>query len=70
MAEEQQDKIKAPFTPEQVVKLNHFQQSGRFHPFTCGNDSSHRVLVATPDGWVCEDCSYQQNWAHSFMLGW
>ena len=27
--------IKAPFTKEQVEKLNNYQKSGRFHPFTC-----------------------------------
>ena len=62
-----QDKITTPFTEEQVEALNAYQEEGRFHPFTCGNDSRHRNLVATPEGWRCPDCDYTQNWAHGFM---
>ena len=29
------EKIKAPFTKEQVEKLNEYQEQGKFHPFTC-----------------------------------
>lgn len=61
------DKIEPPWTVEQVKRLNAFQHDGQFHPFTCGNDSTHRVLVATSDGWTCEDCEYRQIWAHDFM---
>lgn len=61
------DKIEKPFTPEQVEALNKYQEEGRFHPFTCGNDSRHRNLVATTDGWKCLDCGYTQDWAHGFM---
>jgi len=67
--------IKAPFTPEQVVALNRFQQCGRFHPFTCGGnrkDAAHLdgegVLVATPEGWRCPYCDYKQDWAHDEMV--
>lgn len=60
-------KLKAKWTPDQVRALNAFQHRGMFHPFTCGNDSRHRVLLATEDGWVCEDCDYTQDWAHDFM---
>jgi hypothetical protein len=28
-------KIEAPFTKEQVDKLNNYQKEGVFHPFTC-----------------------------------
>ena len=59
--------VYAPWTDEQVVALNRFQQSGQFHPFTCGNDSGHAVLVATAQGWKCTDCGYTQTWAHAFM---
>jgi hypothetical protein len=57
--------IYAPWTEEQVKALNRWQEAGYVHPFTCweGDD-----LVATTGGWVCPKCSYQQNWAHSFML--
>jgi hypothetical protein len=59
--------IKTPFTDDQCRKLNAWQQKTYIHPFTCGNDSRHRVLVATPNGWICEDCDYRQTWAHDFM---
>lgn len=29
------EKIKAPFTKEEVEKLNEYQKQGKFHPFTC-----------------------------------
>lgn len=61
------DKIEAPFTEQQVKGLNAYQEAGHFHPFTCGNDSRHRDLVATTGGWVCPDCDYTQKWAHKFM---
>lgn len=67
---EQPKQIRAPFTPEQVRALNHWQHARHVHPFTCGNDSGHRVLLATEQGWACEDCDYRQDWAHGFMAGW
>lgn len=59
--------IKTKWTPEQVAALNKWQHNHRFHPFTCGSDSRHRVLVATENGWICKDCDYRQDWAHDFM---
>ncbi len=58
--------ITTPFTAEQVAALNRFQESGQFHPYTCGYDSRHRELVATVAGWKCPDCDYTQEWAHQF----
>jgi len=74
---------KQPWTQEQVDRLNAYQHSGRFHPFTCGNDrgdEAHRsyaeergedwgLLIATPEGWKCPVCDYRQDWAHDFMFG-
>ena len=63
-------KITAPFTARQVEILNQYQQSGVFHPFTCGN-REHKgddVLVAKEDGWHCPTCDYTQNWAHEIMV--
>lgn len=71
--------IEAPWTDEQIEGLNHFQQAGYFHPFTCGNRDSNThpwrdgepdfgLLVATKDGWICRDCEYKQYWAYSLML--
>lgn len=62
-------KISAPFSEEQCRRLNEWQQSGQFHPFTCGNPDCRAVLIADPSGWRCPDCDYRQNWAHGFMAG-
>jgi hypothetical protein len=58
------------FTPDQVARLNRWQNCCQFHPLTCqgGDDCPSRELIATTDGWVCACGSYHQNWAHSFML--
>jgi hypothetical protein len=60
--------IHAPFTDEQVQRLNEFQQRGDVHPFTCGNTHDEpSVLIALNDGWHCWTCGYTQTWAHAFM---
>lgn len=56
--------VTAPWTQEQIDALNERQRDESLHPYTCGNDSMHRLLMATPDGWVCPDCDYRQRWAH------
>jgi len=66
-------RIEAPFSDEQVERLNAWQQRGDVHPFTCpGNNPDcwkGRDLVARPDGWVCPCGAYRQYWAHDFMAG-
>ncbi len=57
---------KAPWTPEETTALNRYQQAGWMHPFTCPH--GHGDLVATEAGWICEGCSYTQDWAHDFMF--
>lgn len=68
-------RIKAPFTPEQVVALTAWQLSGYFHQFTCGDREGHPmlfgdagVLIPTVRGWICQFCDYTQDWAHIFMV--
>lgn len=69
------DSTKSPWTPEDVVRLNEYQNAGRFHPFTCPNRSEGHgefngdlgALVATVRGWICPFCDYTQDWAHGFM---
>lgn len=76
------DRIKAPFTPEQIVALTLWQRDPSVHPFTCGRDrmdGPHRlyalamgehdygILTATRNGWICPVCGYTQDWAHAFM---
>lgn len=60
--------ITAPFTMEQVVRLNEFQHLGIMHEFTCPHPCKNRTLIATLDGWVCPCGEYRQYWAHGFML--
>lgn len=56
------------FTDDQCFFLNANQHRGDIHPYTCGNDSRHRPLIATRQGWRCADCDYRQNWAHGIPL--
>lgn len=64
-------KIEAPFTDEQVEGLNWYQTKAPMHPFTCGRRDighpSEAVLRATNDGWVCDYCTYTQDWAWEMM---
>lgn len=69
------DIIYAPFSDEQVERLNWYQRNTDFHPFTCAGKILSRsqhpdgegILVATNEGWTCY-CGYTQNWAHRHML--
>lgn len=74
---EDDDKVTAPWTAEQVASLNDYQASGVMHPFTGRNDLApdreDDVLVATPDGWISTlDPEYRQTWAWRWMAdrGW
>jgi len=58
----------APWTLAQVAALNHWQDRGDVHEFTCGTEACRAALVATPEGWTCHRCSYTQDWAHNFMI--
>lgn len=52
------------WTDEQCFVRNASQHDHRLHGYTCGNDSGHRPLIATRQGWRCADCGYRQGWAH------
>jgi len=73
--------IKAPFTKEQVERLNWYQKESGWHPFTCGTPGCYETiaigdrsfkqsteLIATEAGWICNQCGYTQDWAHESML--
>jgi hypothetical protein len=60
----------APWSDDQVKSLNAFQRSAKVHPYTCGGDVCHEVLVATMNGWVCRSCGYTQNHATDFSANW
>jgi hypothetical protein len=63
---------KAPWTDEEVKRLNAYQKAAHLHPFTCPGDKAdcekHRELIATSDGWVCACGEYKQEWAHADMV--
>lgn len=52
------------WTDDECFSLNAGQHDSTRHPYTCGNDSRHRPLIATRFGWRCADCDYRQGWAH------
>lgn len=54
----------APWTEEQVERLQLRQQTYLLHPYTCLRHS-YRALRPTVNGWVCDGpgCDYSQNWA-------
>jgi hypothetical protein len=67
--------IRAPFTLEQVERLNQWQFSGSFHPYTCGGERTDElhldgegVLMATTEGWQCPYCNYTQPSASAHMV--
>lgn len=57
------DKLYAPWTERQVALLA-LRQWGRgsLHEYTCGECSN--ILKPTTQGWVCEKCTYTQNWCY------
>ena len=75
-----EQQIKAPFTNEQVIKLNNFQANSQNHPFTCSGEFCDKkemdeagftrssILQATTQRWICPCGKYTQNWAHTFMI--
>lgn len=68
IATEKQDKKNSKLfnTIDKVMKFQELAKQGIIHPLTCGNDSSHKHLIATvKDGKVilmCPDCDYIQNY--------
>jgi hypothetical protein len=49
-----------------------WQASPDVHPLTCGNESSHRLLVAEKRGrkvvLTCPDCDYLQDWIPNVVI--
>lgn len=60
-----EEKINAPFTPEQVLALQDWQACEWVHEFTCC-DLPMRV---EPRGFVCPKCATVQPWAMAIMAG-
>ena len=54
--------LRAPWTPEQIEKLDARQQDETKHPYTCACGHS---LEPFKSGWYCENqCGYSQDWCH------
>ena len=71
--------IKAPFTEEQVKKLEEWQANDRLHPFTCcspedikecqrRSKENEGILIPHKEGWICPCGKYTQDWCHDFMV--
>lgn len=73
---------RAPWTDEEVKRLNQFQASPETFALKCDcyrDDEAHQTyaeqhggvpgqLIAVQEGWHCPVCSYKQDWAHPIML--
>lgn len=57
------DPVRGSLTEGQCFQRNASQHRSDRHPYTCGNDSRHRPLIATRNGWKCADCEYTQDWS-------
>lgn len=56
------EKIKAPFTDEQIKNLDARQLCGFLHEYTCNCTT---ILIASPEGWWCFSCKkVVQDWAY------
>lgn len=63
--------VHAPWNDDQVASLNAYQESGVFHPFTCGSGEEQVDLTATHDGWIARKSGpVVQTWAHKWMADW
>jgi len=61
----------APWTDDQVLSLNGYQECCRYHPFTYGEGEDKVALIATNDGWVAyNEGPVVQVWAHRWMADW
>lgn len=58
----------APFTADQVILLNQFQNTER--PLLCAEHGWHGILVADRGGWHCPviGCDFLQLWAPGVMM--
>lgn len=70
--------VKAPFTEEQIVKINSFQENDATHEFTCcgpenipectrSSGESNGTLVAYKENLICPCGKYTQDWVHEEM---
>jgi hypothetical protein len=69
---ESNDRVtQAPWTDDQVLSLNTYQECSRYHPLTYSNGDEKVNLIATNEGWVaCQGGPVVQAWAHRWMADW
>lgn len=61
----------APWSNDQVLSLNGYQECSRYHPFTYGDGDEKVDLIATNAGWVAYPAGpVVQAWAHRWMADW
>lgn len=64
-------KVIAPFTPEQVVYLEVWQEVLPVHPYVCpygeNDELIDKNLIPTEAGWICPRCDYTQDWCDAHM---
>lgn len=61
--------VQAPFTTEQIDKINKFQNLSWFDVFVCQyNKCDKQLLVAKLEGLYCKNCTYTQYWVYEYML--
>ena len=55
--------LQPPFNQETIDLFNRYQNSGIFHPYTCGNCSNVSLKINT-EHLYCEVCDYTQDRIH------
>lgn len=62
--------MKTLMTKLMIDSFNAYQESGLYHPYTCGNPDCRAVLIATEKGIVCPNCGYKQTFVNRWTLNW
>ncbi len=65
------NKARVEYTNYLIKAINYWQTCGKMHPLTCGNKSSHKLLVPEikNDEVVlkCEECEYIQKLEGTYL---
>jgi hypothetical protein len=57
------NRVRAPWTPEQSTNISLWQATPWVHQLTCGGDECRTALAVTTEGLECPNCGYTQTWA-------
>lgn len=55
-----------PYSKDDIQRFTEYQNSKRFHPYTCGNGCGN--LMMNEEGLYCPSCDYKQQWIHPESL--